>query len=225
MHNKALKIGSWMLSLVLALALTSVAAPAAKSAKAAAKAPAQAAPAAKAATTLENLQAAYNGESNAHANYLAFAGKADAEGYLKVAALFRAAALAESNHAAKHAKAIKALGAEPVCTLVAAKVGTTQENLEAAIQGETYESTTMYPGFAAQAKAEKNPDQARAFSGTGAVEAAHAKLYAAALADLPAWKKAGDIWVCQVCGNIVDKLDFQYCAICKEPVSVFAKVK
>jgi rubrerythrin len=67
--------------------------------------------------TLENLQAAFNGESNARAKYLAFAAKADEEGYAPVASLFRAAAAAEAIHAESHARVIKKMGATPVANI------------------------------------------------------------------------------------------------------------
>jgi rubrerythrin len=101
--------------------------------------------------TLENLQAAYNGESNAHAKYTLFAKKADAEGYCQVASLFRAAARAEQIHAQNHARVIRKLGAEPVATIEAHPVKSTRENLQTAIAGETYERDTMYPAFIQEA--------------------------------------------------------------------------
>jgi rubrerythrin len=182
------------------------------------------APTAKVVTTLENLQAAFNGESNAKARYLAFAKKADAEGYLKVAVLFRAAAEAERIHAGKHSKMIKALGAQPKAVMAKVEAGTTVRNLEAAIKGETYEAETMYPQFAKQAESEKNSRAAMSFLSTGIVEGNHAKLFQAALSNLEAWKVAGDVFVCRVCGNLVDKLDFEYCPVCQEPVSDYKKV-
>nr|WP_217909465.1 rubrerythrin family protein [Desulfosediminicola flagellatus] len=97
--------------------------------------------------TLDNLQAAYDGESNANAKYLAFAAKADEEGYGEVASLFRAAAKAEQIHMASHAKVIQEMGAVPIAKIKEAQVLTTKENLQAAIEGETYEKTMMYPEF------------------------------------------------------------------------------
>lgn len=90
-------------------------------------------------TTLDNLQTAYNGESNAHARYLAFAAKADQEGCGEVASLFRAAAKAEKVHAAKHSEVIKKLGGTPTAKIETPVVGSTKENLEAAVNGESYE--------------------------------------------------------------------------------------
>lgn len=138
----------------------------------------------KAGTTLENLQAAFNGESNAHTKYLLFATKADEEGYGKVASLFRAAAHAEEIHANNHAEAIKKLGATPTADIVAPEVKTTKENLEAAIAGESYERDTMYPAFIAVARTDNNKDALKSFNYAKTAEAEHAKLYSEALADL-----------------------------------------
>src|SRR5271166_4113130 len=102
--------------------------------------------------TVENLQTAFNGESNAHARYLAFAVKADQEGYGEVASLFRAAARAEEIHAANHAAVIKELGGVPQAKIEKPDVKTTRDNLQAAIKGETYERDTMYPEFLKQAR-------------------------------------------------------------------------
>ena len=105
-----------------------------------------------------------NGESNAHARYLAFAEKADEEGYTGVGSLFRAAAHSEEIHAANHAKVIKSLGAAPKADVKAPEAKTTAENLKAAIAGETYERDVMYPEFVSKAKAEGNSDAVRSFN-------------------------------------------------------------
>jgi rubrerythrin len=89
--------------------------------------------------TLDNLQAAYNGESNAKGRYEAFAVKADEEGYKGVASLFRAAAASEGVHLQGHAEDIKSMGAEPMAHIKGPEVKSTHENLEAALKGETYE--------------------------------------------------------------------------------------
>ncbi|MHB8303849.1 MAG: rubrerythrin family protein [Acidobacteriaceae bacterium] len=97
------------------------------------------------------MQAAFNGESNAHVRYLAFAKQADGEGYGEAASLFRAAARAEEVHASNHAAVIKEMGATPKATIESPEVKSTRENLEAAIKGETYERDIMYPAFLKQA--------------------------------------------------------------------------
>ncbi|MGE5612081.1 MAG: rubrerythrin family protein [Bacillota bacterium] len=180
---------------------------------------------ANAGTTLENLQAAYNGESNAHARYLAFAEKADAEGYGKVASLFRAAAKAEEIHAANHAKVIKSLGAEPKADLKKPEVKSTQENLQAAIDGESYERDTMYPEFIKQARTDGNKDAVRTLTQAKTAEAEHAKLYKEALDNLDAWKGAKvDFAVCVVCGYTAKKTPSGKCPSCFSPREKFVLV-
>ncbi|MFZ4396589.1 MAG: rubrerythrin family protein, partial [Kiritimatiellia bacterium] len=110
----------------------------------------------KVGTTLENLQAAYNGESNAKSRYEAFAKQADKDGYLKVATLFKAAAFSESIHLKKHAAAISKLGGKAKADIQAPVVKSTQENLATALSGETYEAAVMYPAFVAQAEKDGN---------------------------------------------------------------------
>lgn len=152
-------------------------------------------------TTLEGLQAAYEGESNASARYKAFAAKADAEGYLAVGRLFRAASRAEALHAGNHAKVIQALGAKPKATIAEPAVKTTRENLQAAIGGESYERDTMYPEFLARARQDGNADAVRTLNLARTAEVEHAKLYQAALGDLEGQKAAGGpVYVCAVCG-------------------------
>jgi rubrerythrin len=176
-------------------------------------------------TTLECLQAAYNGESNAHARYAEFAKKADEEGYAGIASLFRAASRAEQIHAENHAAVIKELGATPKADIEKPDVKSTKENLEAAIKGETYERDTMYPDFLKIAKAEKNKGAVRSFNYAKAVEAEHAKLYKEALDNMGAWKDGKkDFFVCTVCGNTVMKVDFAKCPVCFSPKEKYEKV-
>ncbi len=179
---------------------------------------------APAAPTLDNLQTAYNGESNAQARYLAFAQNAQDEGYLRVAALFRAAAQAEGIHAKNHAAAIKKLGGVAKADVKTPDVKTTKENLQAAIDGETYEYQTMYAGFLTQARAEKNTAAVRTFNQAREAEKGHAKLYGTALASLDGWKQAGDFFVCPTCGNTVDQVTFKKCPVCYTKADKFEKV-
>lgn len=152
--------------------------------------------------TLKNLQAAYNGESNAHVMYLDFAKKADEEGYKEVASLFRAAARAEEIHRDNHAKVIRDLSATPKNNITTPEVKSTQENLETAIKGESYERDTMYPQFIKQAKAEKNQAAVQTLSYAQAAEAQHAQLYAQAKNNLTAWQQAAQpFYVCTVSGE------------------------
>ena len=176
-------------------------------------------------TTLQNLQTAYNGESNAHARYLAFATKADQEGYAQAASLFRAAARAEQIHAANHADVIKKIGGTPEAQIETATVKSTKENLEAAVKGETYERDVMYPDFLKTARAEGNKEAIQTFNFAKTAEAGHAKLYTSAAAD-PAKMKAKGVKyeVCTVCGYTVPKVDFSKCPSCFSPKEKYESV-
>jgi rubrerythrin len=175
------------------------------------------------ANTLANLQTAFNGESNAHARYLAFAERANAEGYAQVASLFRAAARAEEIHAANHAAVIKKLGGTPKADVKKPEVKATAENVKAAVAGESYERDTMYPEFIKEARASKNRDAIRTFNFALAAEAEHAKLYQASLDGLVSLKgsKAKDYFVCKECGYTVAKVDFEKCPTCFNPAGEF----
>jgi len=176
--------------------------------------------------TLDNLQAAFNGESNAHARYLAFAEKADQEEYGEVASLFRAAAKAEEVHAANHAAVIKNLGGSPQAKIETPVVKSTKENLEAALKGESYERDTMYPEFLKQARAEGNRDAVQSFNYAKTAEAEHAKLYSEALNNLAKLKgsKAKDYFVCTVCGYTTSQMDFSKCPSCFTHKDKYEKV-
>ena len=178
------------------------------------------------AATVANLQTAFNGESNAHARYLAFAKKAEAEGYGEVASLFRAAARAEEIHANNHAAVIKKLGGKPEAKIEAPDVKTTRENLEAAIKGETYERDTMYPQFLKQAREVRNTDAIQTFNYAKTAEAEHAKLYTASLKNLDKSKgtKAKNFYVCGICGYTVEKIDFAKCPSCFSPKEKYETV-
>jgi rubrerythrin len=167
------------------------------------------------ATTLQNLQTAYNGESNARAKYLAYAEKADKEGYGQVASLFRAAARAEDIHAQNHAEVIKSLGKDAKAEIKLPEIGSTKENLESSIKGETAERRTMYPSMMKQARAEKNRQAIRSFNFAMTAEGEHAKLYQSALDNLDSWKGGKkDFYVCKVCGYTVTEITFKKCPSC-----------
>jgi rubrerythrin len=175
--------------------------------------------------TLANLQAAYNGESNAHARYLAFAQKADEEGYAQVASLFRATARAEQVHYEHEAAAIKELGGTPEAKIETPVVKTTKENLEAALKGETYETTKMYPEFLAQAKKDNIKSAIYTFKNAKEAEAVHAEWYKKALDNLDKWKGAkSGFYVCPLCGNVVDALPGARCPICMEDTKKFIPI-
>jgi rubrerythrin len=171
---------------------------------------------ANAATTLENMQAAFNGESNAHLRYLAFAQRADSEHYGEVASLFRAAALAEGIHAANHAAVIKEMGGVPQSHIETLTVKSTRENLEEAIKGESYERDSMYPEFLKQARADRNTRAIRSLNYARTAEIEHAKLYTAALRDLDHLKGTdhATFYVCPTCGFTTRDTNFEKCPSC-----------
>jgi rubrerythrin len=179
------------------------------------------------ATTLDNLQAAFSGESNAHANYLAFATNADAEGFAPVASLFRAAARSEERHAHNHSEIIRKMGATPVAIIEPPPSKSTRENLENAIRGEVYERDEMYPSFIAKAKKDKLPDAVNTFQLAREVEAEHALLYAEALKNLTSLhsNKPATYYVCPYCGATMSKLDFDLCPVCSTPQDQFEEIK
>jgi rubrerythrin len=177
-------------------------------------------------TNLQNMQAAYNGESNAHARYLAFAKQADVEGYGQVASLFRAASRAEEIHASNHAVVIRSLGAVPQAQIVAPDVKSTRENLQTAIKGETYERDIMYPAFLKQARAEGNRDAVRSLNLARMAEVEHAKLYTQALQNLENLKGSTSkvFYVCPVCGFTTPDITFASCPSCFTPKERFERV-
>lgn len=177
-------------------------------------------------STLENLQAAYNGENNAHVRYLAFAVQAEKEGYGIAASLFRAAALAEQFHYDRDSELIKKLGGTPKAVIETPVVKSTKENLESAMKGEMYENTVMYPEFLAQAKKDKNSEAADIFEDSEAAEGVHAKLYENTLKNLTLSQNlVRDFYVCPTCGNIVDALTRTVCEICGTSTKKFKRVK
>ena len=163
-------------------------------------------------TTQENLAVAFAGESQANRKYLAFAQAAEKEGYAQIARLFRAAADAETLHAHAH---LRNMGG----------VGSTLENLEAAVAGETYEYTEMYPPMVEQAKAEGH--RARTMLGfANEAERVHARLFAEALAALRAGKDLSkmDVYLCPVCGDVEFGEPPEKCPICGAPKARYQKI-
>ena len=165
-------------------------------------------------TTLENLRAAYNGESNASARYAEFAKKAEAEGYLAVASLFRAGAKAEEIHARNHAEVIRMMGAEPKAVIESTEVKSTLDNLLTAIDGEVYERDVMYPDFIKTAKKNHEAEALRTFTYALKTEAEHARLYTYAAKHLDKMRSAKTWYVCAVCGYTVEFLNFVRCLVC-----------
>jgi rubrerythrin len=158
--------------------------------------------------TIENLKAAYNGESTASAKYAAFAEKARAEGLDTVAVMFLATSKAEAIHAANHLKVLEKLGEKIAGPQIGAiNVLSTAENLTDAMKGETYELTTMYPEFIAAAEKEKSKDAVKSFTWALDTEKKHQVFYNTALAALSAGGEKTlplNWFVCPVCGNTYD---------------------
>jgi rubrerythrin len=163
-------------------------------------------------TTESNLKEAFAGESQANRKYLAFAKKAEQEGFANVARLFRTAAEAETIHALGH---LSALGG----------IGSTIENLRASVAGETYEYTQMYPPMVKQAEAE-NHKAKRMFAFAEKAEAAHAGLYQMALDAVAQGKDLTEtsFYLCPVCGHIEMGSPPASCPICNTPAARFQKV-
>ena len=130
--------------------------------------------------TLENLKEAFAGESQANRRYLYFAQKADVEGYPDVAALFRSVAEGETGHAFGHFDFLAAVG-DPVTGVA---VGPTADNLRSAIEGETYEYSEMYPGFARTARDEGLTEIAEWFETLARAEKSHAGRFSEGLASV-----------------------------------------
>lgn len=168
--------------------------------------------------TIENLKAGIKGETTASAKYLAFAEKAKAEGLDTIANLFVATSKAEAIHAANHTKVLEELGVKMEAFTPEFKVKTTSENLQAAIDGETYEQTTMYPGFLEAAKTEKAEKATKSFNWAMETEKIHKDLYTNALNMLKA-NNTGSLSfgyaVCPVCGNTYEATAVEdACAFC-----------
>ncbi len=160
--------------------------------------------------TQENLQEAFAGESQANRKYLAFAKQADKEGYPQAAKLFRAAAAAETVHAHAHLRAMKG-------------IGKTEENLKAAIDGETHEFKNMYPDMIQTAVDEGDKTAERSFRFANEVEEIHANLYKKALESLEAAEEA-DYYVCSVCGYTCENEPPDQCPVCNSKAKAFSKV-
>jgi len=183
-------------------------------------------------TTVQNLLAAFEGESNAHARYIAFAAKAGADGLHGAASLFRAAARAEQIHAANHARVIRQLGGEVTCEIHAVEVKTTLENLKVAREGELYEVESMYPAFLEEAIAHNSAAAMRTFAGALEAEKAHARLYGAAIALLEGGKRDSwigaprEFYVCPICGYTSETEDeHERCPVCNCPWERFEIIR
>jgi rubrerythrin len=184
---------------------------------------------AKPVKTIENLKAAYNGESTASAKYAAFAAKAAEEGFDTIAKMFQATSKAEAVHAVNHKKVLEKLGEKVEGPEIGKiEVKTTLENLLAAAAGEGYEIDSMYPAFIKIAEEEKVADAVKSFRWAVDTEIKHKQFY---LRTYELTKNEGETnlqfqwFVCPVCGNtydaatVTEKCDF--CMTAKEKYFVF----
>ena len=164
-------------------------------------------------STADNLQAAFAGESQANRKYLAFAAKAEADGFPQIAKLFRAAAAAETVHAHAHLRVMEG-------------VKDTKQNLQAAIDGEAHEFKQMYPAFIQEAQAEGNVKAVETFRNASNVERTHFELYSKALAALNAGKDlaVAPMYVCSDCGHTVLGKPPEECEVCGASRSKFKEV-
>ncbi len=163
--------------------------------------------------TERNLRAAFAGESEARNKYTYFASKAKKEGYEQIAALFLKTAENEKEHAKLWCKELEG-------------IGSTAENLAAAADGENYEWTQMYEGFAATAEQEGFPELAEKFRLVGAIEKSHEERYRALLRNLEAGEVFArgsiKVWECRNCGHIVvGERAPEVCPTCAHPQSYF----
>jgi rubrerythrin len=165
------------------------------------------------ATTEDNLKTAFAGESQANRKYLAYAKQAEKDGFPNIAKLFRTAAEAETIHALGH---FMAMGG----------VGSTLDNLQAAINGETYEYTDMYPPMLKQAEEDGHKAE-RMFRFANAVEETHAALYEAALEAARQGKdlETSEIYICPICGHIEFGTPPESCPVCRAKAKVFTQVQ
>ncbi|MDR1915537.1 MAG: rubrerythrin family protein [Synergistaceae bacterium] len=159
--------------------------------------------------TQENLMSAFAGESQANRKYTAFSAVAGSEGHKDVERLFLATAEAENIHATAELK-------------LAGKIGDTAANLKAAIDGETYEFSTMYPEFEETATSEGQNDSVRAFYRAKEAEKVHARLYKDALDNLGS-DTGVSYYLCPVCGYIEKGNAPESCPICKSKGAIFKK--
>lgn len=160
----------------------------------------------------DNLKEAFAGESQANRKYLAFANKAEKEGFPQAARLFCAAAEAETVHAHNHLRALKA-------------ILSTKENLQAAVNGEMHEFKNMYPAMIEAAEMEGNKEAKRSFFWANEVEKIHARLYQKMLDDLETTGRGEDTYyVCPVCGFTAEKEAPETCPVCGTKGKAFKKI-
>lgn len=176
---------------------------------------------------MQNMQAAFKGETTASEKYEAFSKKADEEGYFKIALLFKAAAVAENIHANNHKIIIERAGQETPIIIPEFTVKTTKENLENAIEGESYEFFTMYPEFIKNANKAGNYMAQISLTYAYKVEEKHRDFYIKALEALEnnnVKSLPGVYFLCPTCGNTYDSVAPKRCEISMTNAENFIKL-
>ena len=169
----------------------------------------------KGSKTEKNLMEAFAGESQARNKYTYFASKAKKEGYVQISKIFEETANNEKEHAKIWFKLLQG-----------GSIGTTSENLKAAAEGENYEWTDMYEGFAKTAEEEGFPELAAKFRAVGEIEKHHEERYRALLKNIETAqvfeKSEVKVWECRNCGHIVVGTKApEVCPVCNHPQSYF----
>ena len=178
----------------------------------------------------QHLKEAFTGETTASAKYEAYSKKAKEEGLDNIAKLFEAASKSEAIHANNHKKVLEKLGEKAPDVKPEFTVKTTKENLEDAIKGESYETSTMYPEFkrTSDGLAEYGKDASKSFDYAMRTEAKHKVFYEEslkAITDKTADKLPAAFWVCPICGNTVsNEADIKKCTICKNEKDPWVKI-
>ncbi len=173
--------------------------------------------------TIADLQAGYNGESNARAKYLVFAAAAKKDGYPGMAALFTATSEAEQIHLTHHAEVLKAHGEVAKAVIKKATPGDIKANLLAAIKGEQYEFQTMYPEFIRRVEGAAFADAKKSFEEAKEAEKVHARMYQKYLNDIANQKgKPLTVHLCPFCGYLTDDpKSVKTCPICGAAIADF----
>lgn len=167
--------------------------------------------------TVANLQSAFGGESMAHMRYLIWGDKAEKDGFPNVARLFRAVSRAEQAHATGHFQAMKDVGGPAVVNAGGGfGLASTSENLEGAIEGETFEINEMYPAYLAVAEMQKEDRATRSMNFAMAAEKIHADMYKKAKKAVDGGNdmKLGPLQICSVCGHTLEGELPSVCPVC-----------
>jgi len=177
------------------------------------------------ALTLQNLNAAYQGEAQASVFYRDYAQQAQREGFFGAAKLFRATSASESVHRDNHLRAIRSLGGVPAA-LPATKtsIKSTRDNLAESVAEERQESRVMYPDYFRLAQREQVPAAMRTFRFAGDTEGAHQKLFSRALNHLGKMPET-DYFICETCGMTTMSSVPAVCPVCRGSSMDYGKVE